>query len=320
MAKSIPPFCQRVHVLKDWRHVRDALQRFPPPALAVDEFGEISEPAWIFRGVGSRDYGLTPAIEREARQASLGWPALEAKLMEEFRFRAGLYLDLRNESDFELLATMQHYGVPTRLLDFTLSPLIALYFAIRAVQRTSKNGTVKFARVWAISSQVIREASGPAITQARAAQAKHDGRSESHSVSLSPCDAASDRDAIINDAKWTRNTVDHIIAADGAFRSSLNQTGCIFLAPPTSANARLAAQQGLFLLNGAHSMSFEESLKKVANARHTQPWCEAFDISPQIFEEIEKHLFQMNIHEQSLFPDVLGLAGFMNQRIRLHWS
>ena len=33
------------------------------------------------------------------------------------------------DNDFDILAKMQHYGIPTRLLDFTTNPLIALYFA-----------------------------------------------------------------------------------------------------------------------------------------------------------------------------------------------
>ena len=37
-------------------------------------------------------------------------------------------------------------------------------------------------------------------------------------------------------------------------------------------------------------------------------------------DEIEERLFQMNIHEQALFPDMEGLAGLICQKLRLHWK
>jgi len=46
-----------------------------------------------------------------------------------------------------------------------------------------------------------------------------------------------------------------------------------------------------------------------------QVWQEA-DAIP----EIEDRLFQLNIHEQSLFPDMEGLSGLIRQRVRLHWT
>lgn len=48
-------------------------------------------------------------------------------------------------------------------------------------------------------------------------------------------------------------------------------------------------------------------------------WYKVLDLPVSLIPEIEERLFQMNIHEQSLFPDLEGLAGLMRQEIRLHW-
>jgi hypothetical protein len=45
----------------------------------------------------------------------------------------------------ELLAALQHYGVPTRMLDFTFNPLIALWFAVE-----DTNGAPSAGRIFAI--------------------------------------------------------------------------------------------------------------------------------------------------------------------------
>ena len=89
---------------------------------------------------------------------------------------------------------------------------------------------------------------------------------------------------------------------------------------PPSSNPRLASQQGLFLFNGAEHLVFEQSLVKMMGSSGHEKWCRAIDIPIGLLAEIETRLFQMNIHEQSLFPDVAGLAGLIKQGIRLHWS
>ena len=88
-------------------------------------------------------------------------------------------------------------------------------------------------------------------------------------------------------------------------------------------NQRLASQRGVFLLNCAELRMLTKSLE-VMMAPSDEPWLRVFDISTRTIkdiEDIEERQFQLNIHKQSLFPDMAGLAGFIiKQKARLQWK
>lgn len=87
----------------------------------------------IYRGQAG-DYDLLPKIARpNLERVRRRYGQLERDLLERFRLYAAPYIkslaDASNADRWRCLTIAQHYGLPTRLLDWTASPLAALYFA-----------------------------------------------------------------------------------------------------------------------------------------------------------------------------------------------
>ncbi len=96
---------------------------------------------YFFRGHSRFSHRLVPSIYRDP-----GWIANEDVLFKELVLRCPNDFS-GQESTFQSLVKMQHYSLPTRLLDITANPLVALYFACEHEGPQRESGEVVVFRI-----------------------------------------------------------------------------------------------------------------------------------------------------------------------------
>ena len=124
-------------------------------ALSFTDDGGYEAP-W-FRGVGDASFHLVPGLYRspEGRQKFA-----DDELRSEFSRKAlPLVAERAPRDHWEWYFLMQHYRAPTRLLDWTDSALVALYFALGA-SPLPKNKTGNPPAVWALNPFTLNKRVG----------------------------------------------------------------------------------------------------------------------------------------------------------------
>lgn len=125
----------RTIVVEDWAHLQEILY-FDSWNEQLHRFRS----AYVYRGLEDSSYKLTSTLNR------LGESHLEKHLLRNFRKYSHKQISLEYKSIWYWLALAQHHGLPTRLLDWTYSPYVALHFATADFTKYQKDGAI-----WAVN-------------------------------------------------------------------------------------------------------------------------------------------------------------------------
>jgi len=236
---------------------------------------------FAFRGQRESEWDLKTGIERIANRFSIELymlPKIEKGLIRRFQRQAYLYLDQPPDKSDRLqwLALMQHYGAPTRLLDWTYSFFIAVFFAIEDVE-FEKDDRSKYA-VWVIDRKWLKNRSVYCLPSKKQEIARHD-----------------------KDLKNPK-TIDILFDTDSPVRS-------VYQLNPFRLNQRLILQQGLFLASGDVSQTFMYNFENLSEKNDIISHLSKIEIhlKGDFLKEALERLYRMNISRATLFP---GLDGF----------
>lgn len=260
-----------------------------------------------FRGQSKRateGYALTPSVARYTHLRNLSLSEREQKeceVLETFSNHLLTYVQHRPQTAWEELAIAQHHGLPTRFMDWTTNPLVALYFAVRNTSSRSADSAV-----YVLISNPKRYAD---LKRGQAAQLKPVGDAATEFATESGDDAYDDFSS--DDAIPVAVIADTTNTADSAEQNA--DVGPLELPTPFKINEniiydpphvspRIRAQDGVLLACWQPMQPLDE-----------KDYLEIV-IKQAAHEDIRRRLDQYGVFDKQLFPDLDGIAKWLKYR------
>lgn len=239
-----------------------------------------SSDTWIYRGQANSSWHLSSGLERVAAQAGVS-PAQRVRrepgLIRKFKrvFHQYSAREPHPEDYLEWLSLMQHHGAPTRLVDWTYSGFVALFFALERAEGA--------AALWALN-----------LTRLNAAlKDKHP-----------PAWALVEVSGRMRTAADFRNVF-----------AQVPPQPLVAAVTPYATNLRLTVQQGLFLCPGDIRVSFEENLTALTGRTPPAIVLQKIRLPARraVRQAILRRLHRMNMSRATLYPGLDGFAASLRE-------
>jgi hypothetical protein len=230
----------------------------------------------VYRGASDATRPLLTSLDRLGGLERLHSKAdLEEHILRNFiRYSRPHLDDARPHNDWELLISAQHHGVPTRLLDWSYSPLVAAFFATRP----DRAGATRDRAVWRLDWQILHR------------------RFRLPQLAL-----------LLKD-------LEHVTGESREFTpwdlfASRNGKAFACMIEPPSLDARIVAQAATFTLSSSTGQSFDAFLAE----QEIEDALTKFIIPVGDLARMRDQLDLVGIDERRLFPDLDGVAAALQR-------
>jgi hypothetical protein len=219
---------------------------------------------FVFRGLSDATYPLVSGLMR----LDGNYTEMEPHLLRNFRKYAHRNI-VERDTSWHWLSLAQHRGLPTRLLDWTVSPLVAAHFATAETEQFDRDGVI-----WMVNARKVHRLLPDALKSAVDKE-------------------GADYFTVEMLARAVPNLADLDALAPPCF--------VIFFEPP-SIDDRITNQYGLFSVMPDPTACMDEWLKDRPDV-----WRKII-IPARLKWEVRDKLDQANITERVLFPGLDGLS------------
>lgn len=266
-----------------------------------------------FRGqsrLASNGYTLRPSLGRYLFLSTLSYyerEEVEREVLGVFSNHLMTYVRHLPRNHWEALAIAQHHGLPTRFMDWTTNPLVALYFAARETQTDDEDKQVHSA-VYVLTSEPKRFSDlvrpkaeiTPVSDSATTLATPNSG--------YDPYGVADDQDVTIVASNGTSavaapsKDTDKHMQADLPVVSPFDISENVIYDPP-HVSPRIRAQDGVLL-------ACHQPLEPLEEKDYLE-----IIITHQAHDDIRRRLDQYGVFDKQLFPDLDGIAKWLKYRV-----